>query len=185
MRIRLAVLAAFTLLLTTLVTLAGPYAGVRAQDATPEAEGTPAAEDGEDEVEARIVTLVGWYSRDESGDFLIIGPLQTNQNLVAGPADAAGALTGTVDFDAEDNDDLPRVEIGDSVLDAYAPLDDPDAIQRWVYFDGDPELRPATLMLQVEATDGPYDGAIGTVTFVSRSDDGSGVIIVVLNLPEE
>jgi hypothetical protein len=38
--------------------------------------------------------------------------------------------------------------------------------------------------MQVEAVEGPYDGYIGTVTLVSRSDDGSGVIVVVLNPPE-
>ncbi|MGH2559449.1 MAG: hypothetical protein ACRDJH_10325 [Thermomicrobiales bacterium] len=190
MRIRLLAFAALTLLLATFVTLAGPNTGVRAQDdATPEADGTPVGDEGEDENEARgrIATLVGWYSRDESGDFLVIGPLQTNENLVAGPVSNPGsALTGTVDFDSEANDDLPRIEIGDTVFDAYSPFDD-ESSQFWTYFDGDPELRPATLVMQVEVTEGPaeYEGAIGTATFISRDQDGNGVIVIVLNLSEE
>ncbi|MGH2532307.1 MAG: hypothetical protein ACRDJW_08350 [Thermomicrobiales bacterium] len=195
MRIRLLAFAALTLLFATFVTLAGPNTGVRAQDdATPEADGTPAAEeeaDGETEEEAapsaRIVTLVGWYVRDESGEFLIIGPLQTNQNLVGGPADSEGALSGTVEFESEENDGLPRIEIGDSVFDAFPVYeDDPGSAQRWLFFNDDPELRPGTLVMQVEATESPaYEGAIGTATFISRSEDGTGVIVIVLNLPEE
>jgi hypothetical protein len=190
MRKRLLAFATLTLLLATLVALAGPISGVHAQDdATPEAEGTPVPEeetDGEEEeaASARIVTLIGWYSRDESGDFLVIGPLGTNQNLVAGPLDEPGsALTGSVDFDSEANDDQPRIEIGDSVFDAYAPFD--GDTQFWTYFDGDPELRPSTMVMQIEATEGVYDGAIGTATFISRDLDGNGVIVIVLNLPEE
>jgi hypothetical protein len=168
-----------------LVAVAGPCSTVRAQEsATPAAcAATPAAQPAK---EPQIVTLVGWYTRDESGDFLRIGPLTTNENLVAAAGNATDrTLTGKINFDADDNDGLPQIQIGESTLDAYPAVEgDPDTTVQWIYFNGDSSLRPATLVMQVEATAGPYKGAVGSVTLISRSEDGSGVMVVVLNLPE-
>jgi hypothetical protein len=187
MRRRIIGLAAFSLLLTLMMSLTGPHGTVRAQDdATPAAdEATPVPEE-EAAAAERIVTLVGWYTRDESGDFLTIGPLDSNELMVAGPGDATDrSLSGRIDFDAEDNDDLPRVTLGDTVLDAYPVYeDDLDSVQRWIYLNDDPALRPSTLVMQVEATAGPYENFLGTVTLISRSTDGSGVFIAVLTPPE-
>ena len=178
MGVRLIGLATLSAMLMAMFIVAGSVGPASAQNGTPEAS-TPATEGG------GVVTLVGWYSRDESGDFLNIGPLQTNDNLVAKagvPTDRT--LEGKVDFDSEDNGDLPRVRIGESILDAYPVFEgDPSSAQRYTYFNDDPNLRPFTLVMQVEATAGPYDGYVGTVTLVSRSDDGTGVIVVVLNPP--
>jgi hypothetical protein len=158
--------------------------------ATSETSATPLAETGATPVAepVRVVTLVGWYQTDASGDFIDIGPLQTNDQLVAGPGDPTSTLTGQADFDSPDNADLPRITLGDTVLDGVELITgDPNTIFNWVYLEGDASLRPATLVIAVVATAGPYDGRSGTVTFVSRSTtSGSGVFIAMLNpLPEE
>jgi hypothetical protein len=179
MGVRLFGLAALSALVMAFFMVSGYVGPASAQNATPEASTPTAAGDG-------IVTLVGWYTREESGDFLIIGPLQSNENLVsraAAPTDRT--ISGRINFDSEENNDLPRISIGDSVFYAYPVFeDDPSSATRYTFFNDDPNLRPFTLVMQVEAVEGPYDGYIGTVTLVSRSDDGSGVIVVVLNPPE-
>lgn len=175
--------------------MAGPSpGGVLAQqdDATPAA--TPVAEEAEvpveitdatpvvAETETDIVTLVAWYGTDESGDFLVIGPIEVDDQLVAGPGDPDSGLTGTADFLSEENNGLPRIVIGDSVFDAYAwNPDDPAAVFRWLYLNGVDGLRPATLVFQVEATAGPYEGSIGTATFTSRGSPGSGTLVILLD----
>jgi hypothetical protein len=178
MGVRLFGLAALSAVLMAVFIIAGNAGPATAQEGTPEAS-TP------ETVAAGIVTLVGWYSRDESGDFLNIGPLQSNDNLVSRAAEPSDrAVRGRINFDSEENNDLPRISIGDSVFHAYPVFeDDPSSATRYTYFNDDPNVRPFTLVMQVEAVEGPYDGYIGTVTLVSRSDDGSGVIVVVLNPP--
>jgi hypothetical protein len=180
MGVRLFGLATLSALLMAIVLVAGNVGPASAQEGTPEAA-TPATDGGDG-----IVTLVGWYTRDESGDFLVIGPLQSNENLVSRAAEPSDrAVTGRINFDSEENNDLPRISIGDSVFHAYPVFEgDPSSATRYTYFNDDPNLRPFTLVMQVEAVEGPYDGYGGTVTLVSRSDDGSGVIVVVLNPPE-
>ena len=132
-----------------------------------------------------MVTLVAWYQPDESGDILNLGPVRTNSNLVGGPAEPGERdLTGDVNFEDQANDGLPRIRIGQSAFEAYQVFEDePDSVQRWIYFDGDAELRPATLVMQVVATKGPYDGYVGTATFVSRASAAGGVLVIVLNPP--
>jgi hypothetical protein len=39
--------------------------------------------------------------------------------------------------------------------------------------------------MQIEAVEGPYEGQIGTATFLSRSSPGSGTLIIMLNPLEE
>jgi hypothetical protein len=163
----------------------GPSASARLQEATPGTAATPEAETTPETV--NVVTLVGWYMQDPSGEFLTIGPLRTNDNLVAGPAEVTDrSLTGQVNFTDESNDGQPRITLGDSAFEARAVYeDDPDSTQRWLYYNDDPTLRPATLVMQIVATRGPYENYRGTATFVSRAADAGGVIIIVLNPPAE
>jgi hypothetical protein len=182
MRVRLLAVVTGVLLLGALAGLAGgpDAARARLQDtASPEAEAT------ETPARVDVVTLVAWYQQDPSGEFLSIGPITTNQFQVA----AAGGegLTGRADFDDPDNDDLPRIALGDSVFDAY-PLDpdDPATVFRWLYFNGEQGERPATLVMQIECTSSPaYQGYVGTATFISRGADIGGVLVIVLNPPAE
>jgi hypothetical protein len=156
---------------------------------TAETGATPLAETGATPVAepVRVVTLVGWYQTDASGDFIDIGPLQTTDQLVAGPGDPTSTLTGRADLESEDNDGLPLITLGDTTLAGTTNItDDPDSVFNWIYYGGDPALRPATLVIAVVATEGPYKDRAGTVTFLSRSSPGSGVFIAMLNpLPEE
>jgi hypothetical protein len=156
---------------------------------TAETGATPLAETGATPVAepVRVVTLVGWYQTDASGDFIDIGPLQTTDQLVAGPGDPTSTLTGRADLESEDNNGLPLITLGDTTLAGTTNItDDPDSVFNWIYYGGDPALRPATLVIAVVATEGPYKDRAGTVTFLSRSSPGSGVFIAMLNpLPEE
>ncbi|HEY7030672.1 MAG TPA: hypothetical protein VH482_05050 [Thermomicrobiales bacterium] len=182
MRLRTIAAVAGLLLLGSLVGLAGAPNDARArlQDASPAAEssGTPEANQA-----TQIVTLVAWYQQDPSGDFLTIGPLTTNPALVARPG--GDGDTGRANFNDPDNNDLPRITIGDSTFDAY-PVnpDDPDTVFRWIYFNDEQGSRPATLVMQIECTASPaYKGYTGTATFVSRASEAGGVLIIVLNPP--
>jgi hypothetical protein len=186
MRLRTIAAIAGILLLGSLVGLAGSPNGARArlQDATPAAEsdGTPTAESNQS---TQIVTIVAWYQQDPSGDFLAIGPLTTNQFGVARPGE--DEFSGRANFDDPDNNDLPRITLGDSTFDAY-PLnpDDPDTVYRWLYFNDEQGSRPATLVIQIECTASPaYKGYTGTATFISRAsgDTSSGILVIVLNPP--
>jgi hypothetical protein len=156
---------------------------------TDETGATPLAETGATPVAepVRVVTLVGWYQTDASGAFIDIGPIQTTDQLVAGPGDPTSTLTGRADLESADNDGLPLITLGDTTLSGTAMItDDPDTVFNWIYYGGDPALRPATLVIAVVATEGPYKDRTGTVTFISRSSPGSGVFIAMLNpLPEE
>lgn len=166
-----------------------PTTAATTPTATSDTAATPVAETGATPVAepVRVVTLVGWYQTDASGDFIDIGPLQTNDQLVAGPGDPTSTLTGRADFDSPENNELPRITLGETVLDGVEMIaGDPDTVFNWIYYGGDASLRPATLVIAVVATAGPYDGRAGTVTFLSRSSPGSGVFIAMLNpLPEE
>jgi hypothetical protein len=185
MRVRVVFLCFCLLALVTLggVVSTGGRASARLQQATPAAatpEATPEAP-----ATVNVVTLVGWYTQDPSGDFLNIGPIRTNDNLVAGPGEVTDrTLTGKVDFTSGGNDGLPRIAMGQSAFNAYPVVEgDLDTVQRWTYFNDDPTLRPATLVMQIVAVKGPYEGFGGTVTFVSRAEDAGGVIVIVLNPP--
>ena len=167
---------------------------VRAQDdATPEASPVASvADDGTDATDQgaapNIVTLIAWYQPDANDEFLELAPVETSPAYVANAGEITDQnLTGTVDFAAERNaGGLPRITLGDSIFDAYEIVDgDRDSVQRWLYFDGVSGERPATLVMQVTADRGPYEGAIGTATFISRADDSTGVLVIVLYLPTE
>ncbi|MEZ4529417.1 MAG: hypothetical protein R2855_00180 [Thermomicrobiales bacterium] len=146
--------------------------------ATPLAEtaATPVAEP------VRVVTLVGWYQNAANGEFIEIGPVQTTDQLVAGPGDPTSTLTGTADLESEENNGLPYIELGDTILVGTEMFEgDPESVFNWIYYQGDPALRPATLVIPVTATAGPYEGRSGTITFLSRSSPGSGIVVIMLN----
>ena len=174
--------------MTAMMTLGGP---ARAQDAStpvasPEAEVTDEGTDATDEAVApNIVTLVAWYQPAAEGELLELVPLETSPTNVANGGELTDqALTGTVDFAAERNaGGLPRITLGDSIFDAYPIVEgDRGSVQRWLYFDGTDGGWPATLVMQVTADRGPYEGATGTATFISRSNDSTGVLVIVLYL---
>ena len=192
MRVRIALLSICLLGLTAFAGIAGLGRGAsaRLQDASPAAAVTPEAAGGTPEAApatVNVVTLVAWYTQDPSGEFLNLGPLRTNDNLVAGAGEATDrTLTGNVDFDDDGNDGLPRIVLGESAFNAYPVIEgDLDSVQRWIYLNDDPGLRPATLVLQIAAVKGPYEGYDGTATFISRAPDAGGVLVIVLNPPAE
>lgn len=169
------------------LTLAGTASrSVLAQESTPVA--TPVAEDATEattqEEPAEIVTLVAWYQVDEENDLLMLVPLETSPAGVATAGEPTDAMTGTVDFEAERNaGGLPRITLGDSIFDAYPLVEgDRNSVQQWLFFQGNESGRPATLVMQVTADAGPYEGAVGTATFISRSLDSTGIIVIVLYL---
>ncbi len=199
MRIRLVGIAALLFAIVGLVGYSFGGANVLAQSGTPvstplagltpesDTSATPLSETAATPVAepVRVVTLVGWYQNSASGDILEIGPLQTTDQLVGGPGDPTSTLTGTADLDSEDNNGLPRVVLGDTILDGTEMFaGDPESVFNWIYYQGDPALRPATLVIPVIATAGPYEGRSGTVTFLSRSSPGSGIFVAMLNPAE-
>src|SRR5680860_1344680 len=114
--------------------------------ATPvaDADETPSAEP------IRVITLVTWYETDATGDFIAVGPMASNDQLIAGPGDPTNALTGTADFDGAEDDGTPEIVIGDSMFEGVPAFeDDPTSMFRWTYPQGDATFRPATLVIQV------------------------------------
>jgi hypothetical protein len=168
--------------------LAGVPHALAQDDGTPVAqpEASPVAASGTPTAQAiRVITLVAWYETDPSGDFIQLGPLASNDQLIAGPGDSTSALTGQADFDGPEDEGIPEITLGDSVFQGVPAFeDDPDTMFRWTYPQGDATFRPATLVIQVEAVEGPYNGFSGSATFVSRSSPGSGVLVIMLNPPE-
>src|SRR5947209_2980170 len=103
MRVRIVTGSLLVVLLVGLTFVLGPGSPVDAklQDAaspaasvaTPEATAAPT-----DAAKAEVVTLVAWYSQDPSGDQLNVGPLRTNNSLVASQETGNDkALSGHVD----------------------------------------------------------------------------------------
>jgi hypothetical protein len=196
MRIRLIGIAALLVAVLGLVAYSLGAPQVLAQSGTPLAEATPEADTSATPLAetaatpvaepVRVVTLVGWYQNSASGDIIEIGPLQTTDQLVAGPGDPTSTLTGTADLESDDNSGLPLIVLGETTLAGTEMFaGDPESVFNWIYYQGDPALRPATLVVPVTATEGPYEGRSGTVTFLSRSSPGSGIVVVMLNpLPE-
>lgn len=185
MRVRLFAGSVVALLIAALVVVATPGspASAKLQDAaTPEAAATPQATGAA----SQMVTIVANYVPSQDGQTLVLNQLQTNNAFVVTRNAGADAVSGgDVDFEDAGNDGLPRIVIGDSAFNAYAVNpDDPESVFRWVYFDEDPSLRPATLVLQITGVKGAYDGFTGTATFVSRGSEVGGVLVIVLNPPE-
>jgi hypothetical protein len=177
-------IAAFWLSLAVLVgALAsggGAGAALGLQDATPGAAppaATPIAV-------SQIVTLVGWYAPSQDQSYLVITPIADAPDLVsaAGPV-PAGQQPGRADFPEEG---LPTIQLGETTFSAYSlNPDDPNAAYRWLWFDDTETLRPATLVLQVTASGGRYEGWVGTATFVSRGENAGGVLVIMVEPPAE
>lgn len=173
-------IAAFSLSVAALIAalvLGRPARAVQLQQGSPTA-GTPAAT-------TENVTLVAWYEPNASGNVLDLRPIQTGNDLVAGPGGAASnAPKGTADFESKNNDSLPEIKLNESVFDAYAfNPDDPTTVQRTLYYNDEQGSRPATIVMQVKASKGPYKGYDGTATFVSRASNAGGVLVIVLKPP--
>ena len=161
-------------------------------DATPgaEEEATPVAEDPaatpEAEPATQEVTLAYWYRLDEEDNLLRLTPLEYEGTTATRGQAENSDEGGRVNFADERNDDLPRIVFGDSTCDAYPVFpDDVSSAQRWIYFNDDPELRPATLVMQLVCVRGPYDNFEGTATFVSLGTDQGGILVLALFPPEE
>ena len=166
------------------------FARAAFQDATPTAdEATPVGDEATpvaelDEPVADQVTLVFAYAPDESGDFLVLTPVEVDGlQLTAGQPEAD--IETQVDFESPRNDNLPWIRYGNNVFEAYPVLDDPGLVQRWVYFDEDPEARPSTLVLQVVGARGEFEGYEGTATFISRGGEVGGTLILALDAPAD
>lgn len=151
-----------------------PTETVAADAATPAATEAPVA----------VVTLVLWYEQTPDAGPLKLGPIQINDNGVAGPGDAANSkLTGSVDFEDPETS-LPKITLGESTFDGYAVTpDDSSTVLRWIYYNDDSSLRPSTLVVQIHASAGPYKDYDGSATFVSRASKAGGVLIISLNPP--
>ena len=172
-------IAAFWLMLAALVgalVLGGSArAGLRLQ------EGTPAATPAATAATTNVVTLAARYVLDPSGAHLNLFPLETGADQVVA-FDAGGNAIGRAEFPEEG---LPVVTLGDSRFEAYLRYEgDPNNGQRWIWFNDEDGVRPATLVIQVNGTEGTYANFFGTATFVSR-DEGSagGVLVMALRPP--
>lgn len=184
------------LCLTGAAGLRGPGASAKLQQSTPAAVSetpaaaattptAPAADATPQAAATKVVTLVTWYQQDPAGGPLKLGPISVNESGVAKTGQTGGrAATGTVEFEDAKNSGLPQIVLGDSTLDAYAVnADDPASVLRWLYLNDDPNARPATLVMQINAVEGPYKGSSGTATFVSRAAGEGGVVVIVLTPP--
>lgn len=177
-------MTAFWLSLAALVgslAVAGPVgAKLGLQDATPGAAppaATPLV------IEEGALTLVAWYRLDASQDFLEVIPIETGDDLVAsaGPV-PAGQQAGRADF--PEDGALPTIQLGETTFEAYSLIpDEPGAAYRWLWFNDTEQERPATLVLQVTATGGAYDGYEGTATFASRGENAGGVLVLMIAPP--
>ena len=169
---------ALVALVGTLVVGGSARAGLRLQDdATPAASPVAPAE-------TDAVTLAVGYLPDTAPDseLLILRPLEVEGGVFAELTDDEDGI-GQVDFNVLGNG-LPQIRLGDSTFDAYIRYEgDAEGGLRWTWFFDEPNVRPATLVVQVAATAGPFTGANGTATFVSRAADAGGVLIIVLNPP--
>ena len=175
---------------------ANPPASARLQDDDGTPVGTPTGEEGTPVAEPEatetpepsgIVTIVMWYQQNESGEILQLRPI-IYEDLVASsgePADDTEA--GRVVFDEERNDGFPRIRVGEeNYFDAF-PIyaEDPASVQRWFYYNDDPSIRPATMVMQVIGIRGDYDGWFGTATFVSRGGNQGGIMVLAVSPPPE
>ena len=166
---------ALVALVGTLVLGGSARAGLRLQ------EGTPAATPAATAATTNVVTLAARYALDPSEAFLNLYPLETGADQVVA-FEAGGNAVGRAEFPEAA---LPFITLGDSRFDAYLRYEgDENNGQRWVWFDDEDGVRPATLVIQVQGTEGAYRDYNGTATFVSR-DEGSagGVVVLALRPP--
>lgn len=155
-------------------------AGTPVDDATPVVDETEVPDSG-------IVTLVLWYQQNESGDILLIGPIALDGVEATQGEPASDEEAGRVVFDEARNEGYPRIRVGeDNYFDAYPVyVDDPNTVQRWTFFDDDPVIRPATMVMQIVGIRGQYEDWFGTATFISRGTDQGGIVVIAISPPIE
>jgi hypothetical protein len=158
--------------------------------ATPATDGTPVTDEETPTPEATatgIITIVLWYQQNESGELLYLYPVESEDALIYGPGSMeSGDRVGRIVFEESRNDGYPRIRLGDGdYFDAYPVyVDDPNTVQRWIYFDDDPVVRPSTMVMQIVGIRGTYDEWIGTATFISRGGDQGGIVVIAIKEPE-
>ena len=160
----------------------GTPAGTPADD-----DATPVAEPEETPEPSGIITIVMWYQQNETGEILQLRPIEYQELAASSGEPVNEAEGGRVVFEEERNDGYPRIRIGEEdYFDAYPVFsDDATSDQRWIYFDGDPSLRPATMMMQITGIRGEYEGWIGTATFISRGAEQGGILVLAIRPPDE
>lgn len=197
MRTRAMALIASLTIVAFLAALIGsqPQASARIQRAgtpaaTPAEEGTPVAEKEPTEAPAEngIVTIVLWYQQNASGEILQLMPVTTDDGIVYTQGKAEGdEQQGRIVFEESRNEGYPRIRVGnDNYFDAYPVYPgDPSSVQRWFYFDDDPNVRPATMVMQITGIRGTWEDWQGTATFISRGTDQGGIVVIAIRPPEE
>ena len=157
---------------------------------TPVDDATPVAAD-EDETptpdESGIITIVLWYQQSSDGEVLQLMPI-TSDGILATRGEAADeSQEGRVVFDESRNEGYPRIRVGEeNYFDAYPVYpDDPNTVQRWIFFDDDPALRPATMVMQIVGIRGDYEDWTGTASFISRGLDQGGIMVIAISPPAD
>jgi hypothetical protein len=198
MRIRALALSAGLIMFALMAALNGtePQASARLQTDgtpadTPDEEGTPVAADEEPTAEtpdSGIVTIVLWYQQNAGGEILRLMPITSTDGVVVTRGEAEGdAQEGRIVFEESRNGGYPRIRVGsDNYFDAYPVYPgDPNSAQRWIYFNDDPVIRPATMVMQIVGIRGDYEDWFGTATFISRGGDQGGIVVLAIAPPEE
>jgi hypothetical protein len=194
MRTRATALIASLAIVAFLAGLIGsqPPASARLQRAgtpaaSPAAQGTPVAAETPTATPSGIVTIVMWYQQNATGEILQLFPVTSDDGIVYTEATAeSDAQRGRIVFEESRNDGNPRIRIGnDNYFDAYPVFPgDPNSVQRWLYFDDDPNVRPATMVMQITGIRGTWENWQGTATFISRGIDQGGIVIIAIRPPE-
>ena len=199
MRKQASALLAGLLIVATLAFVLGtnsPARALQADDGTPvgtptDDEATPVGEPEEEPEEtpepSGIVTIVMWYQQNEGGQILMLRPISYDGVIAESGEPADDSQAGRVVFDEERNDGFPRIRVGDeNYFDAF-PIyeEDPASVQRWFYYNDDPEIRPATMVMQIIGIRGTYEDWFGTATFISRGIDQGGIMVIAVSPPPE
>jgi hypothetical protein len=168
-----------------------PVASPVAEDPTPEAteedEAAPEDEGEQAEETSPIVTMVFWYQQNNTGEILYLSPIEYDGFVATQAEPADESEEGRIVFEESRNDGYPRIRVGeDTYFDAF-PLfeEDPNTVQRWLYYEDDANIRPATMMMQITGIRGDYEGWFGTATFISRGGDQGGILVIAISPPIE
>jgi len=155
-------------------------AGTPVDNATPVADESATADEG-------IVTLVLWYQQNGKGDILQLSPIKLDGFDATRDTVDNDSEGGRVVFEEANNEGYPRIRIGEGEYFDARPLfpDDPESVQRWFYYNDDPALRPATMVMQIVGIKGQYEDWYGTATFISRGTKQGGIMVVAINPPAE
>ncbi len=154
-------------------------AGTPVDNATPVADETPA--------DVGIVTLVLWYQQNDKGDILRLSPVKFDGFDATRDTVDDDSEGGRVVFEEANNEGYPRIRVGEDEYFDARPLfaDDPESVQRWFYYNDDPALRPATMVMQIIGIKGQYEDWYGTATFISRGTEQGGIMVIAINPPAE